>query len=93
MAKMPYIIPVTDLRQNAAGVIRRVRDSREPVYITQRGRTAAVVLSAEAYERAERDRDILAALARGEREIEAGGGSDLVEVMTKAAELLRSEKP
>jgi antitoxin YefM len=88
MAKMPYIVPVTDLRQNAAGVLRRVRDSREPVYITQRGRTAAVVMSAEEYERAEERREILEAVARGEREIRAGQGRDLDDVLGRAAAVL-----
>ena len=92
MTKVPYIIPVTDLRQNAAGVIRRVRDSKEPVFITQRGRTAAVVVSAEAYERAADDRDLLEALARGEKEIEAGQGSELAAVMAKAAKILEGDK-
>jgi prevent-host-death family protein len=92
MVKVPYIIPVTDLRQDAAGVIRRLRDSREPIFVTQRGRTAAVVLSPEAYELAVQHRDLLEALARGEREIEAGQGSDLATVMAKAAKLLGGDK-
>ncbi len=49
--KVPTIIPITDLRQDAATVLRRVRGSNEPVVITQRGRAAAVMMSAEAYER------------------------------------------
>jgi prevent-host-death family protein len=50
MTKLPTIIPITDLRQDAATVLRRVRDSKEPIVITQRGRAAAVMMSAEAYE-------------------------------------------
>ena len=50
MAKLPDIIPVTDLRQDAASVLRHVRHSKQPVVITQRGRAAAVMLSTEAYE-------------------------------------------
>ncbi len=88
MTKIPYIIPVTDLRQNAAGVIRRVRDSKEPVYITQRGRTAAVVLSVEEFRLAEEGRAILEALARGEKDIRAGRGRDLEEVLGRAVEIL-----
>lgn len=37
MAKLPHIIPVTDLRQDAAAVLKRVGKSREPFVITQRG--------------------------------------------------------
>ena len=54
MGKMPNIIPITDLRQDAAGVLLRVRASREPIFITQRGRTVAVMVSAEEYERQNR---------------------------------------
>ncbi len=57
MRKLPEIIPVSDLRQDAAKVLKRVHDSNEPLIITQRGRAAAVMLSPEAYERSERDRE------------------------------------
>jgi prevent-host-death family protein len=64
MGKLLNIIPVSDLRQDAAKVLKRVKDSREPLVITQRGRAAAVLLSVEAYEKAERDRELLRLLAR-----------------------------
>ncbi len=88
MAKVPTIIPITDLRQDAATVLRRVRESREPVVITQRGRPAAVLMSAEAYERAEHDRELLRLLARGEKEIAAGKGHSLDAVLAEADALL-----
>lgn len=74
MGKVLNIIPISDLRQDAARVLKLVRDSKEPVVITQRGRAAAVMLSVEAYERSERDMELLRLLAKGEKEIEAGGG-------------------
>lgn len=89
MGKVPNIIPVTDLRQDAARVLRRVRDSKEPVFITQRGRAAAVMLSTEAYERAEHDRELLRLLACGEKEIAAGKGYDLDAVLAEADALLQ----
>jgi prevent-host-death family protein len=92
MAKVPSIVPITDLRQDAASVLRRVRDSREPVFITQRGRAAAVIMSAEAYEKGERDREILRLLARGEKEIAAGEGHDLDDVLAEADALLREDR-
>ena len=45
MRKLPEIVPVSDLRQDAAKVLKRVRDSNEPLIITQRGRAAAVMIS------------------------------------------------
>jgi prevent-host-death family protein len=88
MSKLPDIVPVTDLRQDAAAVLERVRRSAQPVVITQRGRAAAVLVSAETYERAEREREILRLLARGEREIAKGRGYDLDSVLAEVDELL-----
>jgi prevent-host-death family protein len=88
MLKASDIIPVTDLRQDAAAALKRVRATKQPLVITQRGRAAAVMISVEAYERAEHERQILLLLARGEREIRAGKGHDLDEVLAEADRLL-----
>jgi len=93
MAKMPEIIPVTDLRQDASAVLRRVRASKDPLIITQRGRAAAIMLSVSAYERSEQERQILELLARGEKEIAVGKGYDLEDVLAEAdAQLARNKK-
>ncbi len=84
MPKVPEIIPVTDLRQDASKVLKRVRTSKDPLIITQRGRAAAIILSVSAYERSEQERQILELLARGEKEIAAGKGYDLDEVLAEA---------
>lgn len=55
MQKIPLIVPITDLRQDALAVLERLKDSAEPVVITQRGRAAAVLPSPEVYERSEKD--------------------------------------
>lgn len=91
MGKLLNIIPVSDLRQDAAKVLKQVKDSREPIVITQRGRAAAVMLSVEAFEQSERDRELLRLLARGEKEIEAGEGHDLDSVLAEADALLSEE--
>ncbi len=91
MAKVPNIIPVTDLRQDAASVLRRVRHSKQPVVITQRGRAAAVMLSTEAYERAEHDLQLLRLLVLGDKEIAAGKGVDLEAILADADALLAED--
>lgn len=88
MAKMPDIIPITDLRQDAAAALKRVKSSSQPVVITQRGRAAAILLSMEAYERREHERQLLHLLARGEQEIAAGKGFDLDQVLADADAIL-----
>jgi prevent-host-death family protein len=88
MPKVPNIIPVTDLRQDAAAALKRVRALKQPVVITQRGRAAAVLLSMEEYERGEHERQLLRLIARGEQEIGAGKGFDLDVVLAEADALL-----
>ena len=88
MPRVPDIIPVTDLRQDAAAALKRVRSSKQPLVITQRGRAAAVMLSIEAFERAEQERELLRLRARGEKEIAAGEGYDLDDVLGEADTLL-----
>jgi prevent-host-death family protein len=91
MSKVPKIIPITDLRQDAATVLKRVRESRQPIFITQRGRAAAVIQSTDAYERGEHDREFLRILARGDKEIAAGEGYDLESVLAEADALLKED--
>lgn len=91
MSTIPVIIPISDLRQDTAGVIKRAVASDEPVVITQRGRASAVLQSAGAYERTQRENEILRILARGDAEIAAGVGYDADDVMAEARELLASE--
>ena len=82
------MLPVSDLRQGAADVLGRVRKTQQPVVITQRGRAAAVLISIESYEKTERELEILKRIARGEKEVRAGKGHDLEDVLAEASELL-----
>ena len=93
MAKIPNIVPITDLRQDATSIIKRVTASKEPLVITQRGRAAAVMVSMEAYEHSQHELELLRLLARGEKEIEAGKGYDLDAVLAEADSLLKEIKP
>ena len=92
MPTIPKIIPISDLRQNASDVVRGVSSSREPVFITQRGRAAAVMVSMQVYEESQHELDILRLLARGEKEIEGGVGYELQEVLKEADRFLETEK-
>ncbi len=93
MTKTPKIIPISDLRQKASHVLKGVSSSREPVFITQRGRAAAVMVSMESYENTQHELELLRLLARGDKEIEAGIGCDLESVLKEADGLLESIKP
>lgn len=90
--RIPQIIPITDLRQDAASVLQQVRESDEPLVITQRGRPAAVLLSIEAYEKSDRDRQLLLLLAQGDKEILTSEGFSLNSVMKEADQILIGER-
>jgi prevent-host-death family protein len=92
MGKLLNILPVSDLRQNAAKVLKKLRDKNEPIIITQRGRAAAVIIGVEAYEKSEHDKEILRLLAKGEKEIEIGEGYDIDTVLAEADSIL-TQKP
>ena len=89
MAKIPQIIPVSDLRKDVSEVLKRLKESNsEPVIITQRGRAAAVLLDVSEYERTQNERDLLLALAKGEAEIQEGKGISFDEVLADADSIL-----
>ena len=91
MSKTPKIIPISDLRQNTSNVVKDISASKQPVFITQRGRATAVMVSMRAYEESQHELDILRLLARGEKEIEAGAGYELDGVLKEADRFLESE--
>jgi prevent-host-death family protein len=93
MPSAPKIIPISDLRQNASEVVKSVVSTREPVFITQRGRAAAVMVSMEGYENAQHEMDILHLLACGEKEMAAGIGHELEDVLKEADRYLEVPKP
>ncbi|MGD1075941.1 MAG: type II toxin-antitoxin system Phd/YefM family antitoxin [Thermodesulfovibrionales bacterium] len=89
MGRIPNIVPITDLRQDATGIVKRVTETREPIIITHRGRAAAVMVSVEDYEYSRHELELLRLLARGEKEIEKGKGYDLDTVLSNADALLK----
>lgn len=88
MTKSSRAVSVAELGENPGRVVRRVRGSKQPLMVTERGRAQAVLLGVEAFERNERERQILRELARGEREIASGRGSSLEKVLADADKIL-----
>jgi prevent-host-death family protein len=91
MSKLANIIPVSDLRQDAAKILKKLNKDNEPLIITQRGRAAAVLIGVEAYEKSELEKELLRLLARGDREIDLGEGYDLNTVLAEADAILAKE--
>jgi prevent-host-death family protein len=88
LAKLPTIISVSDLRHDASAVLKKVRSSTEPVFITQRGRATAVLMSLDLLERSETQRELLALFARGQAELDSEISHSLESVLAEADKLL-----
>ena len=91
MPKIPNLVPVTDLREGAADVLKQIQGSDDPIIITQRGRAAAVLLSLEAYQKGQHERELLRALAKGETELRSGSGESLEAVLAQADRVLETD--
>ena len=91
MVKLSNIIPISDLRQSTAKLLKQLRNNKEPLIITQRGRATAVLIDVDAYEKSEHEIELLRLLAKGDREIERGEGYDLDTVLAEADALLSRE--
>ena len=85
---VPKIIPISELRQGVAGIVREISSSPDPVVITQRGRAAVVMVSAESYQRSQNELEILKLLAAGEKEIAAGETVSMEDVFAEADKIL-----
>ncbi len=66
------IEPVTVLKTRSADLIRRARDSGQPVIITQNGKATAVLQDVESYQRERQALLLLKYLARGDRDHRKG---------------------
>jgi prevent-host-death family protein len=42
-----------DLGQDAANIVKQLKNNKEPLILTQRGRAAAVMIGVEAYKKSE----------------------------------------
>lgn len=91
MGKLTNIVPVSDLRQDAAKLLNQLNKNKDPLIITQRGRAAAVMIGVEAYEKSEQEKELLRLLLKGEKEIDAGEGYDLNTVLGEADAILSME--
>lgn len=66
------IQPVTEFRANASRFIAQVRETGTPVYLTQHGKGAAVLLDVDAYEAMVDELELLRHIQLAERDIAAG---------------------
>lgn len=68
------IRPLSEFRADAAAMIQRVRETRRPLVLTQRGHSAAVVLDVSEYQQLLDELELLRDIQTSMRQIEAGEG-------------------
>lgn len=75
--------PISYLKANAAEVLTRLTEGREPLVITQNGEAKAVIQDVASYEETQETLALLKILALGNAEIEAGKVKSVNEVVTR----------
>ena len=64
--------PVTEVKRRATEIIEELREDRVPVLITERGRSAAMLVDVESWDEMVRRLEVLEGIARGERALVEG---------------------
>ena len=81
------VVPITDFRQNSAKIVARLRKSRRPIVVTQRGRAAAVLESVEEYEQRLERLELFEKVNRGLEDVRKGKVIPNSEVMRRLKEI------
>jgi len=68
------IRPLSEFRADAAAMIQRVRETKRPLVLTQRGHSSAVVLGVGEYQQLLDELELLRDVQTAIRQIEAGKG-------------------
>jgi prevent-host-death family protein len=82
------IKPISYLKANAAEVLERLAENREPMLITQNGEARAVIQDVASYEATQETLALLKILALGNREVETGRVKPVADVVRR----LRAKK-
>ncbi len=70
------IKPLSEFRANAATLVQNLRDTKRPLVLTQRGRSAAVLLDVGEYERLLDELELARDVRVAEKQLDAGEGID-----------------
>jgi prevent-host-death family protein len=66
------IRPVSDFRKDLPQFLKKMKEDHHPIILTQRGRSVAVLVDIESYERMEYQGRLRASIARGLKDAEEG---------------------
>jgi prevent-host-death family protein len=70
--KAANIVPITELKRDAAGLVERATDEQSPIVITQNGRATAVLQDIHTFERDREERAMMEICLQGSMDIAAG---------------------
>lgn len=73
--------PISDFRKHSAGILKQLKERGEPILLTQRGRSVAVLLDVETYQRLEEAARLRAAYLRGVEDLDRGRSTPHAEVV------------
>ena len=90
--QIPKFVPITDLRQGAATLLRDLRAGSEPIVIMQRSRATAVLLTVDTYERMAYEREVLCILAKGNSDIREAKEVGLDQVLADLWDIFSGEE-
>ncbi len=66
------IKPLTEFRSNVTAFLKKVKETRRPLVITQHGKSSAVILDVAEYEALIEKIELLEDIARAEKQIKEG---------------------
>jgi prevent-host-death family protein len=75
--------PISYLKANAAEVLTRLAERREPLVITQHGEAKAVLQDVASYEETQETLALLKILALGQKDVEAGEVKPVADVVAR----------
>jgi prevent-host-death family protein len=75
--------PISYLKANAAEVLARLTERREPLVITQNGEAKAVIQDVASFEETQETLALLKVLALGNRDIDSGKVKPVAEVVAR----------
>ncbi|MBQ1785041.1 MAG: type II toxin-antitoxin system Phd/YefM family antitoxin [Gammaproteobacteria bacterium] len=75
--------PISYLKANAAEVLTRLAENREPLVITQNGEAKAVLQDVASFEETQETMALLKILALGQQDFEAGRLKPVADVVTR----------
>lgn len=82
------ITPVANLKQQASHILAELHTSKEPVLITEEGKSFAYLVAAEDFETMQQRIALLEALAQGEQDITEGKINTHAQVTAKFSKWL-----